>query len=123
MVDIESVSGKGRCPSKALFTIRQVIVKSVAFGQPLFICLGSAKGKGICVPRHAVAHFGCVLCTHEDYRVADGYDTYGHSSGCSYVGGLVSEWFDASGGSWQGCVTAPLLCHFLHGLRGSAGNR
>jgi hypothetical protein len=83
LIGNQSAFRKGRGLTDALFTIPQVITKSVVFDQPLFMAFVDLRKAYYSVSRDtAVADPACVWCTHEAYRLADG-STYGNTGCCA----------------------------------------
>ena len=98
----------GRGLSDALFTIRQVISKSVAFNQPLFMAFVDLRKAYDSVPRDTLWHIMRVYGVHAKLIVLL-MDLHTGTHAAVRMRGVVSEWFDVHGGVRQLCVIAPLL--------------
>ena len=108
LLDNQSAFRKGRGLTDALFTIRQVISKSVAFDQPLFMAFVDLRKAYDSVPRDTLWRILHVYGVHTKL-IELLMDLHTGTQAAVRMGGVVSEWFDVHGGVRQGCVIAPLL--------------
>jgi exonuclease III len=108
LLDTQSAFRKGRGLTDALFTIRQVISKSVAFDQPLFMAFVDLRKAYDSVPRDTLWRILRVYGVHTKL-IELLMDLHTGTQAAVRMGGVVSEWFDVHGGVRQGCVIAPLL--------------
>ena len=96
------------CFAKSLRYIRQVISKSVAFDQPLFMAFVDLRKAYDSVPRDTLWRILHVYGVHTKL-IELLMDLHTGTQAAVRMGGVVSEWFDVHGGVRQGCVIAPLL--------------
>ena len=108
LLDNQSAFRKGRGLTDALFTIRQVISKYVAFDQPLFMAFVDLRKAYDSVPRDTLWRILHVYGVHTKL-IELLMDLHTGTQAAVRMGGVVSEWFDVHGGVRQGCVIAPLL--------------
>jgi hypothetical protein len=108
LLDSQSAFRKGRGLTDALFTIRQVISKSVEFGQPLFMAFVDLRKAYDSVPRDVLWRILRVYGVHTKL-IELLMDLHTGTQAAVRMGGMLSEWFDVHGGVRQGCVIAPML--------------
>ena len=108
LLDTQSAFRKGRGLTDALFTIRQVISKSVACDQPLFMAFVDLRKAYDSVPRDTLWRILRVYGVHTKL-IELLMDLHTGTQAAVRMCGVVSEWFDVHGGVRQGCVIAPLL--------------
>ena len=92
----------------ALFTIRQVLSKSVEFGMPLFMAFVDLRKAYDSIPRESLWRILRVYGVHAKL-IELLEDLHTGTQAAVRMGGSVSEWFDVRGGVRQGCVIAPML--------------